>query len=96
MDKWEEAAHCLRVLSHKHRLRMIDLLLKNGELSVGELAAACGILPNVASEHLTLMKNNGFVHSRKVEKNVIYSIEEEALASIMQCIHKRFKEDKEK
>jgi DNA-binding transcriptional ArsR family regulator len=90
--KWEEAAECLRVLSHPHRLQMIDLLLRE-ELSVGEIAAACGILQNVASEHLKLMHRKGFLRLFKRGRKVFYAIQETALTSIMMCIEKRFKQN---
>lgn len=86
---WEEAAECLRVLSHPHRLHIIHLLLER-DYSVGELAEVCGILQNVASEHLTLMKNKGFIKSYKQGRNVYYSILDPALASINACIKQRF------
>ncbi len=89
-NKWKEAAECLRTLSHPHRLQMIDLLLTGKEYSVGELAKNCNILQNVASEHLTLMKNKGFITARRQGKKTYYTIQEPALQSINQCIKKRF------
>ncbi len=91
--KWEEAAECLRLLSHPHRLQIIDLLFKH-EWPVGQIAEACGLLQNVASEHLNLMKNKGFIKSFKKGRCVYYTIQEPALASIMNCIKKRFTEKK--
>ena len=89
-EKWEKAAECLRVLSHPHRLQIVDLLLTGKAYSVRELAEACVILQNVASEHLTLMKNKNFISSRKEGKKVFYEIAEPALESINACIKKRF------
>ncbi|MCB1148554.1 MAG: winged helix-turn-helix transcriptional regulator [Chlamydiia bacterium] len=86
---WEEAANCLRLLSHPHRLHIIALLLE-GERSVGDLADTCEVLQNVMSEHLSLMKNRGFIKARREGKNVFYSIQEPALKSIISCIRKRF------
>lgn len=88
-DAWEQAADCMRVLAHPHRLQMIDLLLEK-ERTVGELAKACGVLSHVASEHLQLLKAKGLLSSRREGRRVFYLIKEEALASIMQCIRKRF------
>ncbi len=88
-EVWEEAANCLRILSHPHRLYMIHLLLQKS-YSVGELAEACQILPNVASEHLNVMKNKGFITSHKKGKQVFYTIQEPALANILSCVECRF------
>lgn len=35
-----QAAECLRILAHPHRLRIIQMLLQ-GSYTVGELAEAC-------------------------------------------------------
>ena len=86
---WEEAAECLKALSHPHRLHMIQLLLQRS-YSVGELAEVCGIQPNVASEHLTLMKNKQFIEASRQGNNVFYTIKEPALAGIIACIQQRF------
>ena len=98
MDKldWEEAGECLRVLSHPHRLKVIHLLLEK-DYSVGEIAEACGLLKNVASEHLILMKNKGFIKPHKRGRKVYYSIKDPSLISIIACVKKRFsKLNKEK
>jgi DNA-binding transcriptional ArsR family regulator len=85
----EKAAGCLRTLSHPHRLRMVEILLK-GSCSVGELADACEIQSHMASEHLRLMKDRGFLKSERRGRNVIYDINEPCLASIMGCIEQHF------
>ena len=51
LPKLELAAECLKILSHPHRLRIIQMLLQ-GRYTVGELAESCGIPSHMASEHL--------------------------------------------
>ncbi len=46
-----EAAECLRTLAHPHRLRIVQMLLRD-DYTVGELAEACEIPSHMASEHL--------------------------------------------
>ena len=89
LDDLERAAGCLRTIAHPHRLRIVQILLKT-ECSVGHLANACGIPSNVASEHLRLLKDRGLLVSRREGRRIYYSIEEPALASIMNCVQKRF------
>ena len=84
-----EAAECLKVLAHPHRLRMVQMLL-HGRYSVGELAEACGIPSHMASEHLRLMQRCGFMNSVKEGRNAYYQIIETHLAGIMACIESRF------
>lgn len=89
MEMLEQAAGCLRTIAHPHRLRMIQILL-NGACSVGELAEACEIPSNMASEHLRLLKDRGFLTSERQGRLVFYHIAEPGLAHIMHCIEMRF------
>ncbi|RLS82834.1 MAG: ArsR family transcriptional regulator, partial [Planctomycetota bacterium] len=43
-----QAAECLKILAHPHRLRMIQMLLRD-RYTVGELAQACEIPSHMAS-----------------------------------------------
>ncbi len=85
----EQAAECLRTLAHPCRLRIVQMLLQ-GDYTVGELAEACEIAPNVASEHLRLMQHCGLLKSEKEGRKTFYQIAEPSLAKIMACIEKRF------
>ncbi len=88
-DTLNQAAECLRTLAHPHRLRIVQMLL-NGAYTVGELAKACGIASNVASEHLRLMKHCGFIRGRKEGRKTYYEVIEPHLNDIMACIEHRF------
>lgn len=83
------AAECLRTLAHPHRLRMIQMLLR-GEYTVGELAAACEIVPHMASEHLRKMQQCGFLDHRKDGQKRYYFVIEPHLENIMVCVEQRF------
>lgn len=85
----EEAAECLKILAHAHRLRMVQMLLR-GRYRVGELAEACGIPSHMTSEHLRLMQRCGFLGSEKEGRKVYYKIAEPHLAGILKCIEARF------
>lgn len=85
----EQAAECLRVLAHPHRLRMIQMLLR-GRYTVGELADACELPSAMASEHLRLMQRCGFLSSAKDGRKVFYEVAEPHLRNILACIEQRF------
>ena len=91
MEALEQAAGCLRTVAHPHRLRMIQMLLDRS-YTVGELAAACGLPPSSASEHLGKMRDRGLIVGKRQGRSVFYEIEEQGLSSIMDCIEKRFGE----
>jgi len=85
----EQAAECLKILGHPHRLRIVQMLLR-GRYTVGELAEACGIPSHMASEHLRLMHRCGFLTSEKDGRKNFYEVVEPHLADIMQCVETRF------
>lgn len=89
IDALRQAAECLRTLAHPHRLRMVQMLLR-GEYTVGELAEACEIAPNLASEHLRKMQHCGFLDSRSEGQKRFYHVVEPHLENIMACIESRF------
>jgi DNA-binding transcriptional ArsR family regulator len=84
-----QAAECLKVLAHPHRLRMIQMLLA-GDFTVGELAEACELPTAMASEHLRLMQRCGFLSSEKEGRKVFYRVAEPHLKKILSCIEERF------
>ncbi|WP_010584851.1 ArsR/SmtB family transcription factor [Schlesneria paludicola] len=89
LEALEQAAECLKILAHPHRLRMVQMLLR-GRFTVGELADACEIPSHMASEHLRLMQRCGFLASAKEGRKAYYKIVESHLAQLMACIEARF------
>lgn len=89
LDALGQAAECLRVLAHPHRLRMIQMLLQ-GDHMVTELAQACEIPTAMASEHLRLMQRCGLLSSQKDGRKVYYQVAEPHLKDILKCIENRF------
>ncbi len=85
----DQAAECLKVLAHPHRLRMIEMLLR-GRYTVGELADACGIPSHMASEHLRLMQRCDLLRNEKEGRKAYYQVAQSHLADIMACIEARF------
>ncbi len=89
LEALEQAAECLKIIAHPHRLRMIQMLL-HGRYTVGALAEACAIPSHMASEHLRLMQRCGLLSAEKDGRKAYYQIAEPHLANIMTCIEGRF------
>src|SRR4051794_28856050 len=85
----EQAAECLKILAHPHRLRIVQMLLR-GRYTVGELAAGCEIPSHMASEHLRLMQRCGFLTSEKDGRKTYSQVAEPHLANLMACVEARF------
>jgi DNA-binding transcriptional ArsR family regulator len=89
LNNLREAAECLRTMAHPVRLRMVQLMLRE-ELTVGELADACGIPSHVASEHLRMMQHCGLLARRQDGRRIYYQVAEPAVERLMECIESRF------
>ena len=86
---FDAAAACLRVLAHPTRLRMVELLIQK-EVSVGELASACGVLPHVASDHLRILSDKGLLERERRGRRIYYQILNPGLFDMMECIRSTF------
>jgi len=89
LEALELAAECLKTIAHPWRLRMIQMMLRDRHM-VSELAAACDIAPNMASEHLRLMQRAGLLESERDGRRVYYKVAEPHLADVLKCVEKRF------
>ncbi len=63
-------AEICKVFSHPKRLELINLL-RDQEMSAGELGERLGLTPANLSQHLTMMRGRHILASRK-EGNVVY------------------------
>ena len=70
---YELHASICHTLSNPKRLEIIDRL-RNGELSVTELADALEISQSNLSQHLSIMRQKGIVTTRREGLNVFYSL----------------------
>lgn len=89
LDRLAQAAECLKILAHPHRLRMVEMLL-GSDYTVGDLAEACGINSPIASGHLRLMQRCGFLIPKREGRRIYYQVAEPCLAKFMTCIRERF------
>jgi DNA-binding transcriptional ArsR family regulator len=81
----EQAAECLKVMSHPVRLKLVNLLLQ-GNFPVGELSEKCDCSPSQTCEHLRLMKSCGFLSSERDGRRVFYKVISPRLPKLLECI----------
>jgi DNA-binding transcriptional ArsR family regulator len=82
----EETARILRCLGHPVRLLILDLLQRDGELTVTEIWETLGLEQAVCSQHLTLMRDKGILGYRKDGVNAFYRIGDERAFKVLGCI----------
>lgn len=76
------ATGVFRLLADATRVQLV-LLLRDGERSVGELAATTGASATSVSQHLAKLRLTGVVRSRKVGAFVHYSLTDTHLVALV-------------
>ena len=82
------AARTMAQLSHPQRLRVLCLLVTKGELSVADLLEHIPLTASALSQHLAKMKDEGIIRSRRVVKNVYYTIQRDDIREILEVLHR--------
>lgn len=75
----EPGAQIFLALSDPSRLRMLSLIVTNGELCITDLERILEFTQTKTSRHLIYLKNSGILTSRKYNQWAFYQIKEEAL-----------------
>jgi ArsR family transcriptional regulator, arsenate/arsenite/antimonite-responsive transcriptional repressor len=72
-----QALSALSALAHETRLDLIRLLTPLGEagMPAGQIAQALGLAAPRLSFHLAALEQAGLIRSRRVARNVIYSVD---------------------
>jgi ArsR family transcriptional regulator len=87
MKVLEEAAPTLRTVAHPLRLRILDIL-KDGERTVTEVAAALGKPQALTSHQLAIMRTHGVLSARREGNNVHYAVKKRSVLGLLDCIRK--------
>ena len=87
IDKLEMAASKLRAIAHPMRIAIIGLLNDN-QLSVTEIYENLNIEQASASHHLNILKSKGVLSSRRNGKKIFYSLKNQTLTEIIECINR--------
>jgi DNA-binding transcriptional ArsR family regulator len=79
----EEATETLRAVAHPIRMAIIDLLYREGQLSVTSIHEALDIEQAVASHHLRILKNKSVVTVQREQKFSLYSLTDQGYHRIV-------------
>jgi DNA-binding transcriptional ArsR family regulator len=75
-------ADFFRLLGHPARVRILELL-QAGERTVGDLQAALGLDSSGTSQHLTAMRRQGLLESRRSGTNVFYRVRDPRIFQLL-------------
>jgi len=82
-----EASALLKAMGNEQRLLILCLLVEN-ELSVGDLQAEIDLSQSALSQHLAVLREAGFVNTRREAQAVFYSLPNGPIKKVMQTLHK--------
>ena len=87
-EQLEKAAAMLKAIAHPMRIAILQYLDGGKQLTVTEIHGLLGIEQSTTSHHLGILKDKGVLLSKREGKNTYYSIKNENLSSIIECIAK--------
>lgn len=64
----------LRLLANEHRLLVLCTLIAEGEAEVGELARRAGVSQPAMSQHLSRLREEGLVATRRIGTRIRYRV----------------------
>lgn len=76
-------------LANPTRIAIVELL-RDGELSAGQLIEKLGVEQANASQHLAVLRSRQIVVNRKVGNQVFYSIRDHALIEVLDILRRYF------
>jgi len=85
----DQACRLLKVMSNPDRL-MILCQLSQGEMRVGELEEALGIVQPTLSQQLTVLRDEALVSTRREGKNIYYQLSSPQALALMQVMYAQF------
>lgn len=81
-----DATRLLKALANESRL-MILCLLSQGERSVGELNTEVPLSQSALSQHLSVLRRDGLVRTRRESQTIYYSLAEGPAARVIGLLH---------
>lgn len=83
VEEMEKVCRLFKLFSEPSRLKIVLVLLQ-GELCVQHIVEGAGGTQSAVSHQLRVLKDGGVVKSRRDGQNVLYSLSDEHIVSIIQ------------
>ena len=83
LPEHELLARVFRVLGESSRLRMLELLLTEGEMTQTELLTRLGITQSRASDHLQCLVWCGFLGTERRGRSLVYQVVDDRAAEFV-------------
>jgi ArsR family transcriptional regulator len=89
MDLLERMAGALKILAHPCRLKLAEILQREGEAPVHAVMTRLMLPQATISQHLNQMRRAGLVKASRRGKEVWYSIADPSALTILDCIRRK-------
>lgn len=89
MEFLEKVAVALKVLAHPCRLKIVEVLQREGEVPVHALMARLNLPQALLSQHLNQMKRVGLLKGTRRGKEVWYGIADPSALTILDCVRRK-------
>ncbi len=84
----QSAALAVRAINHPLRKKIIDLLEEQGEMVVTDIYVQLRTEQSVASQHLAILRNAGYVNTRRNGKFIHYNLNKDRFKNSAGLIEK--------
>ncbi len=84
------AVALLKAVANESRLIILSVLNNQGEKSVGELEQIVGLSQSALSQHLARLRKDGLVQTRREAQTIYYSLANENVKAVLDCLKKLF------
>ena len=85
-EKLDFTLNKLKALSHPTRLTIVELLQKNGKMTVGEIQKNLKLEQAATSNHLRILRDQQILSSTRDGKKKYYSLRQAKISDIINCI----------
>lgn len=79
----EFKAELFKAMANPIRIRILEVLRAEGELSVGEIQTRLGLEPSNVSQHLTILRKQGLIASTRIGTSLRYAIAAPGLPDLL-------------
>ncbi len=85
-EQLEKAASLLKAVAHPIRLSILQLLEKEGKVSVTEICEKISSEQSLTSHHLSNMKLKGILGCEREGQRILYYIKITELSNLLRCM----------
>jgi ArsR family transcriptional regulator len=85
-NKLQQAANAIRAVNHDLRQRLLEFISENEPVMVTKMYHTLDIEQSVCSQHLKILRDAGFVSSKRVGKKQLYSVNYDRLEKFSQIV----------